>query len=92
LSYRLVATSQFSRALAKFRRAHPDLSRRVARILRDLESDPFQPSLRLHALRGRLEAQHAISVTHSYRVTLMLDTTEKVATLIDIGDHDDVYR
>lgn len=43
--YALVTTSHFDRRVVKFKRAHPELKKHVARVLRDLESDPFQPRL-----------------------------------------------
>lgn len=53
--YALVTTSHFDRRVVKFTRAHPELKKHLAQILRDLESDPFQPHLRLHALMGELK-------------------------------------
>ena len=88
----LIWTARFSRSAARFRRAHPDLRRRLAQILRDLEADPFQPHLRLHRLRGPLQGLHAVSVTHSYRITLTLKLSAHDIVLLDVGSHDEVYR
>jgi len=60
--------------------------------LRDLESDPHQPRLQLHALGGSLSQYHAVRVTYAYRIVLILLVDEQQITLIDIGSHDDVYR
>jgi mRNA-degrading endonuclease YafQ of YafQ-DinJ toxin-antitoxin module len=60
--------------------------------LEDLRTDPYQRRLRLHPLTGRLSGQHAVSLTHSYRITLTLLVSEHTITLLDIGDHDAVYR
>ena len=92
MTYQLVATRHFERSLARFQRAHPDLAKRLARVLRDLETDPFQPHLRLHPLKGQLEGLHAVSITHAFRLTLTLKNTEREVILLDIGSHDDVYR
>ena len=62
------------------------------RLLRDLETDLFQPHLRLHALNGEFQGVYAASVTHSYRVTLTMVLAEREIVLLDIGSHDDVYR
>jgi len=43
--YALVTTRHFDRSIAKFSRAHPELRRQLAKVLGDLESDPFQPHL-----------------------------------------------
>jgi len=90
--YALVATQHFDRSIAKFSRAHLELGRQLAKILRDLESDPFQPHLRLHPLKGSLEGLHAVSLTQAYRITLMLRTKKKEIILLDIGSHEEVYR
>lgn len=89
--YRLVWTARFTRAAKKFAQAHPDLRTRLAQILRDLENDPLQPHLRLHPLKGKLQGLHAVSVTHSYRITLTLKVTKKEIVLLDVGSHDEVY-
>ncbi|MGH7166345.1 MAG: hypothetical protein ACREIS_12565 [Nitrospiraceae bacterium] len=47
--YALVTTSRFDRRVVKFKRAHPELQKHLAKVLRGLEADPFQPHLRLHA-------------------------------------------
>ena len=90
--YVLVATSHFDRRVGKFMRAHPELKKPLAKVLHSLEFDPFRPHLRLHPLKGELEGLHAVSVTHAYRMTLILRVTKKEIILLDIGSHDDVYR
>jgi len=90
--YTLATTSYFDRRVAKFTRAHPELKKPLAKVLRGLEADPFQPQLRLHALKGELEGLHAVSLTHSHRITLTLRVTKKEIVLLDIGTHDEVYR
>ncbi len=85
-------TPPFERALRRFLRRHPDLEPIFRRLVNDLETDPFQPTLRLHALRGALDGFHAVSLTYSYRVVLILKVEEHRIRLVDIGDHDDVYR
>ena len=90
--YALVATHHFDRSTAKFARVHPELRRRLAEILRDLESDPFQPRLRLHLLKGSLEGLHAVSLTRAYRITLLVRVKQKQIILLDIGSHEEVYR
>ena len=90
--YQLIATRHFERQLARFERAHPELRRRIAQALLDLEHDPFQPHLRLHALSGQLAGLHAVNVTYAYRIVLTLRISEREITLLNIGSHDEVYR
>jgi mRNA-degrading endonuclease YafQ of YafQ-DinJ toxin-antitoxin module len=92
VTWQLIATRHFERRLRRFERARPDLRRSVAQALLDLEQDPFQPRLRLHALSGQLEGPRAVSVTRAYRVVLTLRVSDRGITLLDIGSHDDVYR
>lgn len=89
--YSIVTPKQFLRQARKFFKKHPDLKPRFAKVLNDLQKDPFQPSLELHALSGKLEGCHAVSLTHNYRMTLILLITEQEIILLDIGSHDDVY-
>ncbi|MHB1084907.1 MAG: type II toxin-antitoxin system RelE/ParE family toxin [Thiobacillus sp.] len=56
-----------------------------------LRDDPFEPSLRLHPLTGKLQGLQAVSLTYSYRITLTLQMTEHEILLLDIGSHDEVY-
>jgi len=56
-----------------------------------LRADPFEPSLRLHPLTGKLQGMQAVSLTYSYRITLTLQITEHEILLLDIGSHDEVY-
>jgi addiction module RelE/StbE family toxin len=90
--YTLVWTAAFTRSAEKFVERHPDLRQKFASVIRDLESDPFQPHLRLHNLSGKLKGVQAISLTRSYRITLTVIITEKEIILLDIGSHDEVYR
>ena len=90
--YQLIVTSHFERQLARFQRAHPELRRRIAQTLRDMEQDPHQPHLRLHPLSGQMAGLHAVRVTHAFRIALTLRISEREITLLNIGSHDDVYR
>jgi addiction module RelE/StbE family toxin len=90
--YTLVWTAHFTHAAKKFAKRHPKLKKKFARILRDLEKDPFQPHLEYHHLEGKYRGMQAISITESYRITMTVMITEKEILLIDIGPHDEVYR
>ena len=82
----------FERKVKQFRRKHPELDEVLRTLLSDLADDPFQPKLRLHALSGKLQGLHAISLTRKMRLTLYIVVEQHRIRLIDIGDHDDVYR
>lgn len=90
--YIITTSERFLRQARRFFNKHPDLRSRFARVLADLQDDPFLPGLALHPLGGRLAGCHAVRLTYSYRITLTLLISETEIILLDIGSHDDVYR
>ena len=90
--YTLVWTAHFARSARKFAKRHPELKKKLAGILRDLEKDPFQPHLDYHHLGGKQAGIQAVSITDSYRITMTVVITKKEIILLDIGSHDEVYR
>ena len=90
--FTLVWTARFTRSAESFVRRHPELRAKFAGVLRDLESDPFQPHLKYHHLGGKLKDVEAVSITYDYRITLTIEVTDKEIILLDIGSHDEVYR
>lgn len=90
--YALVWTACFTRAAEKFVKYHPELRAKFTATLRDLEVGLFQAHLKYHHLTGKLKGIQAVSLTHSYRITLTVMVTEQEIILLDIGSHDEVYR
>lgn len=90
--FEVLTSTQFLRHSRKFFRKHPELKPAFAKLVEALCSDPFQPSLRLHPLKGSLQGMHAVSLTYNYRVTLTLKVMEEEIILLDIGSHDEVYE
>ncbi len=90
--FTIVASNYFLRRAGRFFRKHPDLKQPFAETVEDLRNDPFQPHLKLHALGGKLQDCYAVSLTHSYRITMTLMISKKEIVLLDIGTHDEVYR
>jgi len=91
MTFTLVTTRHFDRRARTFLRKHPELRPVLGDTLGQLRQDPFDPRLRLHALSGELTGIQAVSLTHSYRLTLTLQITEREIVLLDIGSHDEVY-
>lgn len=89
--YTLIWSAHFTRSARRFTKIHPELKKRVAATLRDLEENPFQPHLKLHPLKGQLKGLYSASITYEYRLTLTLKITEQEVILLDIGSHDEVY-
>ena len=90
--FMLVWTARFTRSAESFVQRHPELRTKFAGVLRDLESDPFQPRLKYHPLGGKLKDVEAVSITYYYRIILTIVVTDKEIILLDIGSHDEVYR
>ena len=92
MPFTLVWTSTFKRTAKKFLARHRDLADTFSLVLHKLESNPYDPELRLHPLSGRLTGKHAVSLTYSYRIVLRLEITDSEIILHDVGSHDEVYR
>jgi mRNA-degrading endonuclease YafQ of YafQ-DinJ toxin-antitoxin module len=91
MAYALVFTDDYTRRALRFLKRHPELKNQYAKTLALLEINPHHPSLRLHALAGRLQGVHSVSINLSYRITLELMIQEKQIIPVNVGDHDAVY-
>lgn len=89
--YKIIFTEHYTRNAVRFLKRHPDMARGYEKTLALLEANPHHPSLRLHALSGRLAGMHSVSINLSYRITLHLLVTEREIIPIRVGDHDAVY-
>lgn len=91
MAYTLVFTEQYTKRAARFLKRHPELRTQYLKTLQLLEANPHHPSLRLHALSGRLSGLHSVSINISYRITLELLIQDAEIIPINVGDHDAVY-
>ena len=91
MPYQLLFTESYLRVAIRFLRRHPGLTRQYGKTLELLESNPHHPSLRLHALAGKLQGLHSVSINLSYRITLELVIRDQVIIPVNVGDHDTVY-
>ena len=91
MPYTIIFTERYTRIAARFLRRHPDMVRAYEKTLALLQLNPSHPSLRLHALDGRLQGVHSVSINLSYRITLHLLVTEREIVPLDVGDHDTAY-
>lgn len=92
MSFQLVFTDQYNKRAARFLRQHPEVQKQYLKTLQLLEINPHHPSLRLHALAGRLAGMHSVSINLSYRITLELVIRDQQIIPINVGDHDAVYH
>ncbi len=91
MAYALVFTDDYTRRALRFLKRHPELKNQYAKTLALVEINPHHPSLRLHALAGRLQGVHSVSINLSYRITLELIIQEKQIIPLNVGDHDTIY-
>ena len=91
MTFTLVFTETYNPRAAKWLKRHPEMRQQYLKTLQLLELNPFHPSLRLHALSGRLAGVHSVSINLSYRITLELLVDGNEIVLLQVGDHDTVY-
>ena len=90
----LVWHTSFRRAFKKRTRKKPHLEQKIFDTLQKLATNPFDPSLETHKLKGRLEGLWACKVEYDCRIVFGFENiTEETGriVLIDIGTHEEVY-
>jgi len=92
MTYEIIFTSTYEKRAKKFFNQHSNLLPTYEKILNLLELNPKHPSLRLHKLNGKLQHLHSISINMQYRIILEFLIRGNEILLIDIGEHDAVYR
>lgn len=92
MTWQLVFTDQYTRRAARFLKRHPEMEPIYIKALRLIEANPHHPSLRLHALKARLSGLYSVSINMSVRITMEMIISDKDIILINVGDHDEVYR
>jgi mRNA-degrading endonuclease YafQ of YafQ-DinJ toxin-antitoxin module len=91
MTWQIIFTDQYNRRAAKFIGRNPQIEGHYAKTLELLALNPYHPSLRLHALQGKLTGLHSVSINLKYRITVEMIITDHEIVLINIGDHDRVY-
>ena len=91
MNWQLIFTQQYTRKAAKFIKNHPDVENQYAKTLQLLEVNLHHASLRLHALKGKLDGLYSVSINLKYRITLTMIITEKEIVLVNVGDYSQVY-
>ncbi len=92
MAYKLIFTESYLKRAQKFATQHPELRGLYQKTLQLLEQNPFHPSLRLHALSGRLNGLYSISINLRYRLTIELLIDDERIIFINVGSHDEIYR
>ncbi|MCJ7666140.1 MAG: plasmid stabilization protein [Actinobacteria bacterium] len=89
---KIIYAKSYNRGAEKFVKKYPELIEQYKKTLKLLELNPFNASLKLHRLSGKLSKLFAISINISFRITLELLISEKEIIPINIGIFDDVYK
>ena len=92
MSNQIIYPESYLKRARKFLNKHADLEKAYQKTVSLLEKNPHHPSLRLHALQGRLAGLSSISINLQYRITLQFIIQNETIILIDVGSHDEVYR
>jgi len=86
-NYKLELTRQAESVLEHLARLEPELYRRMAQVLDDLEHDPFQGK----PLKGQLKGRYSYRVG-TYRIIYKVFRHQLLVVVIDIGHRRDIYR
>ena len=92
MTYKLIYTDSYLKRARKFFKRHPELLGQYEKTLMLLELNPHHPSLRLHQLSGKLDQLYSVSINMSYRLVMEFLILDRELVLVDVGDHDRVYR
>lgn len=88
----IIISDQFNRKALKFFKSHPELVDKYKKTLLQLKLNPFHPSLRLHKLQVNLQDFYSVSINMKYRILLDFIIQDDQIILLDIGNHDYLYR
>lgn len=91
MSYQILYPESYNKRARKLLKRHPGLLKQYQKTLELLELNPNHPSLRLHALHGKLNALSSVSINLQYRILLEIECTMKQIILVDVGEHDEIY-
>jgi len=93
MSWSLIRSAAFVRAVRKHLRRHPEHAPDLLEAFTQMTKDPFHPSLRTHKLTGALAGSWACSARYDLRVIFKtVKLSGKTALLLEsVGTHDEVY-
>jgi Uncharacterized protein conserved in bacteria len=90
--FSIIYTASYENKASKFLKKHPEVKSQYIKTLKLLELNPFHPSLRLHKVNINGTEVYSISINISYRITMDFYIENEEIILLNIGDHDAVYR
>jgi len=82
----------FDRKAKKFFKKRPELEETFMDFLKVFVQNPFDQKLSTHRIhKKKVKNLYSSSLTSSYRIFTVIVIKNDNATLVDIGDHDEVY-
>lgn len=91
----LIWDNSFKRSYKRLIRKNPQLKTKIFEILELLLENPYNPTVKAHKLKGKLNGLWACWVEYDCRIIYAIKSNENsgedLILLIDIGTHDEVY-
>lgn len=89
----LLRSNAFVRAARRALKKSPLSAEALGSALQMLEQDAFQPGLRSHKLKGRLEGTWACSAGFDLRILFRFVDHQKTEAilLLTVGNHEEIY-
>lgn len=85
-------TPKFNRAYKKLLKGNPSLAETYRSRTKAFVTNPSDPSLETHKLKGKLKGSLAFSITDDLRIVFEYDKGDSNSVLfLNTGPHDDVY-
>lgn len=82
----------FDRKAKKFFKKRPELKDTFKEFLNTFIKNPFDQKLSTHQIyKKKVKNLYSSSLTSSYRIFTIIEIKDDKATLVDIGNHDEVY-
>ncbi len=88
---KIIYTDGYNKRAAAFLKKHPDLINQYEKTLHLIELNPSHPLLKLHKLKGKHSDLYAVSINHSYRISLLFLLQDDSIVPVNVGSHDQVY-
>ncbi|KJR40115.1 plasmid stabilization protein [Candidatus Magnetoovum chiemensis] len=89
MKWKIEYSKAFKKKTAKLIEKNPKVQEPLKTLFLMLENNPFDHSIKTHALSGNLKGLYACSLTYDLRLTFKI--SDDYIHLIDIGTHDEVY-
>ena len=92
--YKILTSNRFDKKLKKRISQNVNERSRLLNFLTKLSTNPFDKTLNIHKLQGKLSNLYSYSCGYDCRIIFSIEqnsTGERYILLIDIGTHDEVY-